>query len=449
MGNVLVLGAGSVVRPFVSYLLEKSNCHVTVASRTLEKAKALFSPYPQAEILALDVSDTRALQRLIQDTEPDLVASFVPPAFDVEIAKLCVQNHKLMLTTSYASAELMSLDSQAKDAGVLIMTEIGLDPGIDHMVAMKVIHRYHAQNGKITQFQSVCGAIPAPEHSLNPFGYKFSWFPRGALSAVKRPAKYLKDDQEVVVPPDGVLASYSLQHIEGLGDFEKYPNMDCLPYAKTYDIPEVRTIYRGTLRYLGWCETLNCFKKLGLLDERTKRYLKGVSYRQLLAETTQCPESFQLEDHLVAAYHIPRDSAVLKRLEWLGWLSETPVPLKMGSPFDVLLACMLEKMSYGERERDMIVLQDEFTVEYPNGRPMETITATLIDYGVAGVDSAVARTVGLPAAIAARLILDGKIALAGVHLPVDPLVYETVLEELKDQGIEVKEKIEPDAAADP
>lgn len=442
MNNVLVLGAGMVVRPFVHYLLDQPDFQVKVASRTVGKAVRIIGNHPRGEAQVLDVTDTQALRALISDAQTDLVACFVPPAYQVNVAKLCIEAGKPMVTTSYVSDAMRALDKEAREAGVLILGEIGLDPGIDHMSAMKTIHKVQGEGGKVVSFYSVCGAIPAPEASLNPFGYKFSWFPRGALSAAKRPAKYLQDGQEIAIPSDKLLEHYSLRSIEGLGYFENYPNMDCLSYIDTYGITTTWTIYRGTLRYVGWCETLKRFIELGLLNEEERSDLGRFSYRELLWELTGSSNSDELERNLASKFHIDKDSTVMKRLEWLGFLSDEPLPLQQGSVFDVLLAQMLKKMSYKDTERDMVALQDEFIVEYPGGRASERITSTLIDYGIPGGDSAVARTVGIPAAIATKLVLQRKIDLRGVHIPVDPVIYKPVLKELEQEGITVSEKSE-------
>jgi len=442
LNNVLVLGAGMVVRPFVHYLLSQPDCRVKVASRTVSRAEGLISNHPRGETQVLDVTDTRALRALISDAQTDLVASFVPPTHHANVAKLCIEARKPMVMTSYVSDAMRALDKEAREARVLILGEIGLDPGIDHMSAMKAIHKVQGEGGKVVSFYSVCGAIPAPEASLNPFGYKFSWFPRGALSAAKRPAKYLQDGQEIAIPSDKLLEHYSLRYIEGLGYFENYPNMNCLPYIDTYGILTTRTIYRGTLRYVGWCETLKRFIELGLLDEEERSDLGRFSYHKLLGELTGSSDLNELKRNLELRFHIDKDSTVMKKLEWLGFLSDEPLPLRRGSVFDVLLAQMLNKMSYEDDERDMVVLQDEFMAEYPDGRPSERITSTLIDYGVPGGDSAVARTVGIPAAIATKLVLQGRIDLKGVRIPVDPAIYEPVLKELAKHSITVREKTE-------
>ena len=444
MNNILVLGAGSVVGPFVHYLLDQPDCHVKVASLAFsENVEKLVAGHPRGEAQVLDATDAQSLRALISDAKTDLVADFLPPAYHASVGRLSIEAGIPMVSASFASDEMKALNTEAKDAGILILNEIGLDPGIDHMSAMRIIHKVQSEGGRIVGFSSVCGALPAPEASLNPLGYKFSWHPKGALGAAKRPARYLKEGQEVNIPSDKLFEQYSLQYIEGLGYFELYPNGNSLPYIHTYGIPEIRTMYRGTLRYMGWCETLKKFIELGLLDEK-ENDLRGLSYRRFLSRFMGSSSESELERNLALHFHIDKDSTMLKRLEWLGLLSDELLPLRQGSAFDVLLAQMMEKLKYEQGERDMVVLQDELVAQYPDQRPEEKITSTLTEYGIPGGDSAVARTVGLPAAIAAKLILQGEINLTGVHIPVSPTIYEPVLEELEQQGIIFNETVNRD-----
>lgn len=442
MRSVLVLGSGRVVNPFVRYLLDETDFGLIVASLDVDRAADIIAAHPRGSVKKLDVRDIHALKAVVSDPSVSLVASFLPPVYHVDVAKLCIANGKPMLSTSYASDGLKALSGEAKQKGILILAEVGLDPGIDHMSAMKTIHKVQDDGGKVISFRSACGAIPAPEASLNPFGYKFSWYPEGALGAAKRPAQYLEDGKEIAIPSDSLLEHYSLQYIEGLGYFENYPNMNCLPYLRTYGISTAQTIYRGTLRYIGWCETLDKFKKLGLLDEEEQDYLEHFSYRQLLEQLTGSASQDELAQNLKSKFCIDKESSIMRRLEWLGLLSDTALPLQRGSIFGILLETMLRKMSYMENERDMVVLQDEFIVEYLDKQVNERITSTLVDYGVPGGDSAIARTVGLPSAIATKLILQGKIDLVGVRIPTDPMIYKPVLQELKQQGIILHEKRE-------
>jgi len=436
--NVLVLGAGLVARPLVQYLLDQPEHHVTVASRTVTKAHALIGGRPNGEALPFDIThDGRALSALVAGT--DLVISLLPYIYHVQVAEQCVRHGCHLVTTSYVKDEMRALDGPAKEAGVILLNEIGLDPGIDHMSAMRIIHRIHGAGGQVVSFRSYCGGLPAPEANTNPFGYKFSWSPRGVLLAGRNDARYLEDGQVVEVPNSRLFATHHTVHVEGLGDFDAYPNRDSLPYIQTYGIPETRTMYRGTLRYPGWCETWQKFVELGLLDLTERDDLAGLTFRQLMAGIIGRPDTADLKQDLAAHLGIAPDSEVMMRFEWLGLLDDEPLPPER-TVLDVLAAQMLKKLQYDEGERDMIVLMHDFVAQYPDRR--EHIVSTLVDFGIPGGDTSMARTVGLPAAIASRLILEGRIRLTGVHIPVLPEIYEPVLDELEGLGIKMEERVE-------
>ncbi len=445
MKNVLVLGAGMVARPLVRYLLDQDDFGVVVASRTLSKAENLISGHQKGKALQLDVANTEALTELISSS--DLVISLLPYAHHIKVANYCIEYRKPMVTTSYVSSEMQALDTKAKEAGILILNEIGLDPGIDHMSAMKIIHGVQNDGGEIVSFRSYCGALPAPEAATNPFRYKFAWSPRGVVLAAKNDAKYLRNGKEVNVPWDRLFEDSSTLTIEGLGDFAVYPNRDSLGYIQRYGIPSTQTMFRGTLRYPGWCETWKKLEELQLLDEEEKD-LQGLSYKEfigsLIRKAPRIGSTPQGNTRLSVANYLQleENSPIVERFEWLGLFSEEPLPLDRGSALDVLSARLLEKLKYEEGERDMVVLHHEFIGEYPEDK-RERITSTLIDYGKPGGDTAVARTVALPAAIGTRLILQEKIDLRGVYIPTMPPIYEPVLRELEGQGIICIEKAEP------
>jgi len=437
--NVLVLGAGLVAGPLVRYLMDQSDFHVKVASRTLSKAEKLVGGHPRGEAQQLNVNDEAALEELIRQT--DLAVSLLPYVYHPTVARLCVKHGKNMVTTSYVKDAMRALDGAAKEAGVILLNEIGVDPGIDHMTAMRVIHRVQEGGGEITSFSSYCGGLPAPEANTNPFGYKFSWSPKGVLLAGKNAARFLKDGQVINIPGEELFDHYWTVPIEIEGkviDFEGYPNRDSLPYMETYGITSARTMFRGTLRNVGWCATMKKIAELGLLDETERDDIAGLTFAQFTAKLIN--STGDLRRDLAAYLQIDPDSRVMSNLEWLGLLSDDPLPLQKGAPIDILTARMLEKMRYAPGERDMLILRHEFIAEYPDRT--EKIVSTMIDFGIPYGDTSMSRTVGLPAAIGARLILEGVINLTGVQIPVVPEIYEPVLQELERLGITFTESKE-------
>ncbi len=439
MKKVLVLGAGLVAKPLVRYLLDQPDFQVKVASRTVSKAEKLVGDHPRGEAQPLNVNDTATLRNLISDS--DLTISMVPYTHHVTVADLCIELKKHMVSTSYVSEAMKKLDQKAKDVGVLILNEIGLDPGIDHMSAMRIIHGVQNKGGRIASFYSYCGGLPAPEANTNPWGYKFSWSPRGVVLAGKNSARYLKDKKEVKIASEDLFSHFWPMDIEGLPPLEAYPNRDSVPYVQIYGISDADSMYRGTLRYPGWCQTMKKVVDLGLLDE-IEQNVKGLSYADFLRKLIKKEKGDDLKKDLANYLKIEGDSEPIKRFEWLGLLGDEMIPFEKSSPLDVFANRLLEKLKYEEGERDMIILHHDFTAEYPENRK-EKITSTLIDYGIPNGDSAMSRTVGLPAAIGAAMILNGRIKDTGVHIPVSPTIYQPALEELEKLGIVCKEKSQP------
>jgi saccharopine dehydrogenase-like NADP-dependent oxidoreductase len=437
MKKILILGAGLVARPLVKYLLDQPDFRVEVASRTVSKAQKLIEGHPRGVAKELNLKSEEALKNEVAGA--DLVISMVPYGFHPKVAELCIAHKKHMVTTSYVSDAMKRLDGEARRAGIIILNELGLDPGIDHMEAMRVIHEIHDKGGKLVGFISFCGGLPAAEANTNPFGYKFSWSPTGVLLAGKNSAQYLQDGKEVFIPAEKLFESYSLRTIEGLGVFEGYPNRNSLPYIGLYGVPETKTMLRGTLRYLGWCETIRTLVRLNVLDQEEKDWT-GLTFADFLRKqmgTRAKDVKKAVSDRL----GISPGLAILRRLEWLGLFSDEPLPLQKGSALDIMSAQMTAKLSYLPGERDLICLQHEFFASYPKaGR--EKIVSTLIDYGIPGGDSSMSRTVGLPPAIGTRMILEGKIRETGVHIPVTPDIYLPILAELKNLNIAFKEKRE-------
>ncbi len=438
MKKILILGAGLVAKPLVRYLLDQPDFKVEVASRTVSKAVKLIDSHPDGEAKELNLKDEEGLKKEIADS--DLIISMVPYGFHPTVAKFCIDFGKHMVTTSYVSEAMQNLDSEAKNAGILILNEVGLDPGIDHMEAMRIIHEVEEKGGEIQSFTSFCGGLPAPEANTNPFGYKFSWSPIGVLLAGKNSAQYLKDGQQVLIPAEDLFKDYAIIKIEGLVEFEGYPNRNSLPYIQLYGIQSTGTMLRGTLRNKGWCPTMKKMVDLQLLDEEEKEW-GDITYKDFIRRLMDNPAEEDIKKALGAHLSIEEDSDIIQRLEWLGLLSDEAITVSKGSALDILGARMLEKLQYEEGERDMIILQHQFIASYPDDKK-EKITSTLIDFGIPDGDSSMARTVGLPAAIATRLILEGKIEMTGVHIPIIPKIYTPILQELKGMDITFKEKRE-------
>ncbi len=436
MKNILVLGAGFVAGPLVRYFFEKPEVAVSVADLEPEKAASLVGHHPRGRAFGLDLKNEPLLAKEI--AKADVVVSLVPYAFHPVVARLCLAARKPMVTTSYVSEAMRALDGEAREAGIPLVNEVGLDPGIDHMEAMRVIDEIHARGGRVMSFRSYCGGLPAPESNTNPFGYKFSWSPRGVLLAGKNEARYLVDGREIVVPAARLFAEPEQVAIPGLGAFEGYPNRNSLPYRELYGIPEARTMFRGTFRWPGWCETLKKIGEWGLLEAAESDWT-GLSRRAVLAGAAGLPDSADLRTELARRWALSPNAALLDRMAWLGLFDDGPLPKLSGSPLDLLELLMLGKMIYGPGERDLIVLRHEFEAAYPDGSE-ERIHSTLIDYGRPGGDSAMARTVGLPAAAAANLVLEGRINRPGVLIPVIADLYAPILFEIKSRGIVFREE---------
>jgi saccharopine dehydrogenase-like NADP-dependent oxidoreductase len=434
--NVLILGAGMVSRPIVNYLLNQPDFSVIMASRTVSKAEKIINGHPKGIAISLNVNNDKELENLI--SKSNIVVSLLPYSFHVKVGLFCIKHNKHLITTSYVSKDMKELDQSAKDADILILNECGLDPGIDHMSAMRIIHDIESKNGKIISFRSTTGALPAHEVCNNPFGYKFSWSPRGVLLASKNSAKWFEDGEIISIPGQKLFENYILQDVPGIGTFENYPNRDSIPYRDIYNLKDAKTVYRGTFRMTGWCETIRCIVELGWLSEKPIRDFNGKTYGDLTRKLIGIDNKKDIILSTVKFLGLKPYSAVIKRLEWLGLFGDEKLPVDKDKPLDYLNSLTLNKMLLKKDERDMIVMHHEFIAEYPSKK--EFITSTLIDYGIPNEDSAIARTVALPAAIAVKMIMQKKINIRGVQIPVIPNIYNPILDELKELGIIFKEK---------
>ena len=440
MKKVVVFGAGLVVRAHVRYLLDH-DFQVTVASRTVSKAQDILNGHPHGTPMAFDITvEPEKLEEII--AEHDLAVSLLPWQFHPQVARACLNQGKHMDTTSYVKEEMSALDAEAKERGVILFNELGVDPGIDHMTAMQVIDRVQSEGGEITTFQSYCGGLPAPEANDNPYGYKFSWSPRGVILAGLNNARYRRDAQIVEVPGEELF-----DHvwdvpvtIEGQAfTLQGYPNRDSMPYTEVYGIDPRDVMFRGTLRFPSWCAIQKQTARLGWLATEGIDGLEGRTYADLTAQLSALDGTDDLKAKVASRLGVEADGPEVSGMEWLGLFSGDPLP-GPPAPVDILTQRMLEKMSYNENERDLLVLQHTFVAEFSD--KTEHITSTMIDFGIPGGDSSMNRTVGLPASVAVRFILEGRFDEPGVKVPVMKEFYEPALAELERLGIQVTEAVE-------
>jgi len=436
MKQILVLGAGLVARPLVRYLLAQEDIEVVLADQLQSRADALIEGHPSGRAIAMDVQDTVQLNDFV--SRADIVVSLLPWNFHPKIAGLCLEHKKNLVTASYVKEEMQALDTAAREKGLIFLNEVGVDPGIDHMAAMKTIDEIKAAGGEVTTFHSYCGGLPAMKNNNNPLGYKFSWSPEGALLAAGNDGRYLEDGKVVDVPGCKLFEHYWLTDIPGSGVFEAYVNRDALPYLDLYGIPTAKDIYRGTLRNIGYCETWDFFKKLGLMNQKMKFDMQETSPCQVITNMIHSDGGDVQAD--VAAYlKIPKHSLTIKKLQWLGMFSHETLDLDTVSVFEMFAHILKEKLTYNDGEVDLLLQHHEFVAQYPDGR-QEMIMSTLMDTGTPGGDSSMSKTVGLPAAISARLIAEDKVDLKGVCIPVHSQIYKPVLAELAALNIKFVER---------
>ncbi|MGA2823742.1 MAG: saccharopine dehydrogenase C-terminal domain-containing protein [Bacteroidales bacterium] len=435
MKKVLILGAGLVAKPMIQYLLGK-NFKVTVASNTSDRAEVMVGNHPSGHTIFWEADDEETLDTMV--ARHDLTVSLLPYRFHVMVAKHCLKHKKNLVTASYVKPEMMALDEEAKQAGILFLNEMGLDPGIDHMSAMRIIDEIHANEGAVLEFYSLCGALPAPEAANNPFRYKFSWSPKGVILAGNNDAHFLCHGKEVNIPTQDIFKNPFEVDFPEVGMLDVYPNRDSMAYRTIYGISEARTVYRGTFRYKGWCETLDVMKRLNLISSDTFD-MKGMTYADMIAHQIGKRNSTNIRQHVATFLNIPVTSYALDALEWLGMFKAEPMGRGIDSTFEVTSDRMISRMGLGPEERDMVILQHTILAGYSNGRK-EIIRSRMLDFGTLATNTSIARTVALPAAIGAEMILLGKITVKGVHIPVIPGIYNPVLDQLESMNIRMVEE---------
>ncbi|PBK64697.1 saccharopine dehydrogenase [Armillaria solidipes] len=442
--KILLLGSGFVARPCAEYIVRNPSNYLTIACRTLEKAKALGEGLPNTSALSLDVNSTPDLEA--QVAAHDLVISLTPYTFHAAVIKAAIKGKTNVVTTSYVSPAIQALDEEAKAAGIIVMNEIGLDPGIDHLYAIKTINEVHAKGGKIKQFLSYCGGLPAPECSGNPLGYKFSWSSRGVLLALLNSASYYSEGKQLDIAGKDLMGYAKPYFITPAFAFVAYPNRDSTPFREFYNIPEAETVVRGTLRYQGFPEFIKVLVDLGWLDASEKDWLKeSLTWAEVMQKTIGADGASEsaLIARIKSLCTFPDESEatrIISGLKWIGLFSSEKVKPRAGNLLDTLCAQLEGLMKYEQGERDLVMLQHKFIVEWQDGK-QETLTSTLEAYGSPVGHSAMALTVGLPCGIATQLVLDGVLSAPGIQRPYTTEICDPIRKILEAEGLGLVEKV--------
>lgn len=435
MKKILVIGAGLSASYLIKYLLENAKSQsweITVADQDLLLAKQKIGKSKFAKAISLNIFNETEREEAIK--QADLVVSLMPANLHILAATECLKLKKHLVTASYISAEMQALHEQAQKAGILFLNEIGLDPGIDHLSAMEMIHKIQSNGGEITSFKSFCGGLIAPEFDNNPWNYKFTWNPRNVVLAGQATAKYLENGALKFIPPNRIFTQTETVQITNYGMFESYANRDSLGYIEPYGLQKAKTVLRGTLRKKGYSKSWNLLVKLGITDASyTIANSHELTYRSFMASFLKDATLKNVETKFCEFMGISKNSNDYKRIKWLGLFESNNINLKNASPAQILQHLLQEKWMLEKHDLDMIVMKHE--IEYLQNNKPKTIHSTLVVKGEDKTYTAMAKTVGLPMAIATKLILQNKIKARGVHMPLTPEFYQPILTELATFGI--------------
>lgn len=441
MKTILVIGAGRSSSSLIQYLLDQAaeqNWKIRVGDMDEKSAAAKVGGSAYGSALRFDINDKTQLEKEIG--EAALVVSMLPAFMHGAVAKECVKQGKHLVTASYVSDEMRALDAEAKSKNALLLNEIGLDPGIDHMSAMQVIDEVKAAGGEMQAFYSYCGGLVAPESNDNPWGYKFSWNPRNVILAGQGTAQYIENGLYKYLPYNRLYTSAETISVDGYGNFDAYANRDSLSYRSVYNLENIPTMLRGTLRMPGFCKAWNAFVKLGWTDDTWKIHnADQLNYSQLL-EAFLPKGNGDLKKRMADFIGEEVTGEIISKLEWAGIFSNEQIRLKEASPAQILQDLLERKWLLKPGDKDMVVMQHRF--EYRRDGKMYRRISSLVVKGENELHTAMAKTVGLPAAIAVKLILTGKLNRSGVCVPVTNDIYEPVLKELEGFGIRFEEKEE-------
>ena len=439
MKKILVIGAGRSCSSLIRYLtgiLDSNNWHLRIADRDLELAKEKIQGANNAEAISFNALNRD--ERIPHLEWADIVVSMLPAALHIDIAKDCAFLKKNLITPSYITPEMKALEKDCTANGVFILNELGLDPGIDHMSAMKIIHDIKTKGGKIERFESFTGGLIAPESDNNPWNYKFTWNPRNVVLAGQgSAARFLQNGKYKFVPYNYLYSRTKEIEIDNYGMFEGYANRDSLSYIDVYGLSGIPTIYRGTLRRKGYSEAWNTFVQLGCTDDSyVLPDTENMTYREYINAFLTYHTDLTVEKKLQDSFGLSDE--VMDKLKWLGIFEDRKIGVKGLSPAKVLQKKLEEKWNLEPNDKDLIVMWHRFNYSLA-GEDFEIISSLAVE-GEDQTYTGMSNTVGLPLAIAVKLVLQGKLSLTGVHLPVTPEIFEPILKELEELGIVFKEK---------
>ncbi len=437
MRHILIIGAGKSTSVLISYLLKKSETEdlfLTIGDLDLEQAKKLSAGNERCKAIFLDVCNKESREEAIKNA--DIVISMLPARFHIEAAKDCIKFKKSLVTASYVSKEMKALDKDVKENGLVFMNEIGVDPGIDHMSAMQVIDRIHEKGGKMIMFESFTGGLVAPESDTNLWNYKFTWNPRNVVVAGQGGvAEFIQEGQYKYIPYHRLFRRTEFLHVEGYGKFEGYANRNSLDYRSIYGLEDILTLYRGTIRRVGFSKAWNMFVQLGLTDDSyTMQDTMNMSYRSFINSFLPYSPTDSVELKLRHSLKIDQDDIMWDKLVELDLFNnEKTIGLENATPAEALQKILMEKWTLDEKDKDMIVMYHKFGYELDGEK--KQIDSTMVLIGEDQIHTAMAKTVGLPVAIATLAILNKKITTPGVQIPISKEVYTPILKELESHGI--------------
>jgi len=438
MKKILLLGAGLSTINLIKYLLDNSEQYdwtLRIGDQSLDLAKKKIGTHPRCTYFNFDVTNQDQLFKEI--SQSDIVISMLPVRFHHHVAAVSVELGKNMVTASYVSDEIKAMNEAAKQKGIIILMEIGVDPGIDHMSAMKIIDEIKMRGGKINLFKSFTGGLIAPKHDNNPWNYKFTWNPRNVVLAGQGVSKFIRNGKYKYIPYNRVFTRTERVFFDEVGEFEAYANRDSLKYREIYGLKNIPTMFRGTLRRPGFCKSWNIFVQLGMTDDSYQlEEMDKMSYRDFTNSFFSYNRTMSLEEKMARLFNLSEDSSILYKMRWLGLFSDEKIGLKRATPAQVLLHLLKKKWALDDNDKDMIVMKHLF--EYSINDKREQIESSLVVYG--NDHTAMSITVGTPLAIAVKHILLGNFTCTGVQIPIKKEIYEPILEELKEYGIRFNEK---------